>query len=127
VQAVTQTTSTATVGNFSPEASATPVKQAVQPEAPTGLVGVYNGKVVNLFWNLARAKDFAGFQLYRSEDPAKTFRRLNAQPILQASYQDPNVDANKTYYYYVTSFDNEAPPNESRPSEMAVVETATFE
>ena len=127
VQAVAQTTENAVVGNFSPEASATPVKKIVALKPPTGLVGVYNGAVANLFWNGAAAQNFAGFQIYRSETRTGEFQQLNPQPILQASYQDATVTAQKTYYYYVTASDQETPPNESRPSEMAVIETITVE
>jgi len=126
VQAVTLTTPDVYVGSFSPEVSATPIDN-VPPAVPTGVVGVYSRDVVNIYWNLVRAEDFAGFNIYRRDDPVGAFRRLNFQPILQASYRDTAVEANKIYYYYVTAFDDTVPPNESQPSEVAVMETITFE
>jgi hypothetical protein len=112
--------------DFSPEVLATPVDN-IPPDIPTGLAGIYMGKTVKLFWNAVQAKDSAGFNIYRSEDPAKGFSKINPQPILQASYQDTTVVANQRYSYYVTSFDNAVPPNESQPSKVMVVETVALE
>jgi fibronectin type 3 domain-containing protein len=99
----------------------------IPPDVPTGLVGVYMNDQVNMFWNVTRAGDSAGFNIYRSEDPTGEFQQINSQPILQASYQDTTIEANKTYYYYVIAFDDATPINESQPSDVAVVETSTFE
>jgi fibronectin type 3 domain-containing protein len=126
VQSIAPTTSDSYIGDFSQEVSARPA-DTIPPDVPAGVVGVYTGNAVNLFWNLIGAEDFTGFNVYRSEDRLKEFRRINSQPILQASYQDTTAKAHKTYYYYVTSFDSAVPPNESQPSEIAVVETSTVE
>ncbi len=126
IQSVGTTTPDVEERTFSLEVSATPA-DTIPPDVPTGLVGVYLGKTVNVFWNLIQTKDLVGFNIYRSEDPTEAFRRINPQPILQSSYRDMAVEPNKRYYYYVTAFDDAVPPNESQPSEVTVVETFTSE
>ena len=126
IQSIVPTIGDTYVGDFSQEVSAIPMDN-IPPDVPTGLVGVYMNDQVNMFWNVTQADDFAGFNIYRSEDPTGEFQQINSQPILQASYQDTTIEANKTYYYYVTSFDDATPINESQPTDVAVVETSTFE
>jgi fibronectin type 3 domain-containing protein len=84
------------------------------------------GNVINLYWNLTRAEDVAGFNLYRSEEPTGGFKKINSTPILQASYIDSTIVANTVYYYYVTAIDDASPPNESQASEVTYVETSEY-
>jgi hypothetical protein len=111
---------------FASQAAATPL-DTIAPEPPTGLVGVYLDNQVKLYWHGAQTPDFAGFHLYRSQDPAGEFRRLNPTPILQASYQDAAIEPQQTYYYYVTAFDDADPANESEPSDVIPVQTVTLD
>ncbi len=113
-------------GEYSAEVSAIPVDN-VPPDVPTGVVGVYLGNVVNLYWNQSQSGDLAGFNVYRSQTPDRGFGRINPEAIMQASYKDTAVEANTQYYYRVTSFDNASPPNESPASEITVVDTVTLD
>ena len=101
--------------------SVTPL-DAFAPTAPSGLVGVYLGKAVNLHWNQVQVSDFAGFHVYRSEQKESGFERLNDAPVLNATYEDATAQQNKRYYYRVTTIDDETPPNESEPA-VTLVET----
>ncbi len=108
------------------DVSAIPVDNS-PPDSPTGVVGVYLQDGIHLYWNQLQSPDFAGFNVYRSQTSDGEFTRMNTQPILNASYQDPHVEVNARYYYQVTTLDNASPPNESPASEIAVVETFTVE
>ena len=101
--------------------SVTPL-DAFAPTAPSGFVGVYLGKAVNLHWNQAQVSDFAGFNVYRSEKKDSGFERLNDAPVLNATYEDATAQQNTRYYYRVTTIDDETPPNESEPA-VTLVET----
>ena len=107
---------------FSEEVSATPFDD-IPPDPPMEVVGVYLQNVVNLYWNQAQVKDFAGFNVYRSGNLEGPFHKLNTQPILKASYTDSTAEEKTRYYYRVTAFDKASPPNESQPSEIAFVDT----
>ena len=126
IQPVAPVTSGNSVGEISQEVSATPV-DALAPEAPFGLTGVYIGKTVKLYWNLMQTDDLGGFHVYRSEAPDGTFHRINARQIQQASYNDSNVEPNTTYYYYVVAVDDAVSPNESQPSDVISVRTQSIE
>lgn len=122
IQSVISGGATGYTGKSSEEVSAIPVDN-IPPDVPTGVVGIYLGNVVNIYWNQSQSSDFAGFNVYRSQSPQGEFRRINAEPVLQASYKDAAVETGKKYYYQVTSFDTASPPNESTPSEITLVET----
>ncbi|MBD3308927.1 hypothetical protein GF339_21115 [candidate division KSB3 bacterium] len=115
-----------TAQETSEEVSAIPV-DTIPPAVPTGVVGIYLQNAVNLYWNQAQIDDFAGFNVYRSSQPTDGFVKLTSQPILQPSYTDATAEADSRYYYRVTAIDDEQPPNESAPSDVAVVETFALE
>ncbi len=121
VQAVASTSSKPSAQDLSESVSVTPL-DTVPPNAPTGLVGVYLGKAVNLHWNQTQTADFAGFNIYRSEQKDGGFERLNNAPVLNATYEDATAQEKKRYYYRVTTIDDETPPNESEPA-VTLVET----
>ena len=122
LQSVTSATSDLQKRELSEEASATPLDD-VPPAFPTGVVGVYLGDVVNLYWDQPPTKDLAGFNVYRSEHAEGEFVKINTQPVLKASYQDTTVKKRKRYYYRITAFDDEVSANESEPSASASVDT----
>lgn len=121
IQAVASASSESAARNLSEAVSVTPL-DTIPPAAPSGLVGVYLGKAVNLHWNQTQVSDFAGFNVYRSEQKDGEFVRLNSAPILNATYEDATAQEKKRYYYRVTTIDDETPPNESQPA-VTLVET----
>jgi fibronectin type 3 domain-containing protein len=53
-----------------------------------------------------RSKDkVAGYNIYRSADGGKKFRKLNEIPVPQPEYDDTTVRRGKTYLYRVKSVD----------------------
>jgi hypothetical protein len=65
-------------------------------------------------WKTASEVDTAGFNIFRSEDPAGPFRRVNQQLIPASgdplvggdySYIDESVDAGRLYYYRLEDVD----------------------
>ena len=97
------------------------------PDAPTGLVGVYLNDKVNLHWNQVPTKDFAGFNVYRSDNREGDFQKLNDEILRKSSFTDETAVAKKRYYYYITALDDEVPPNESEPSELEPIETYSLD
>ncbi|GAK58865.1 putative fibronectin, type III [Candidatus Vecturithrix granuli] len=122
IQSVASTLSKISNSEFSAEVSAVPVDN-IAPDAPEDVVGVYIGNVVKLYWSQKQPRDFGGFYVYRSETAANGYTKITIQPVLTASYQDETAEPRKRYYYRITAIDDETPPNESEPSDMAVVDT----
>lgn len=123
--AIQSTASTLTeIGSaeLSAEVSAVPVDN-IAPDAPEDVVGVYIGNVVKLYWSQKQPRDFGGFYVYRSETETTGYSKITMQPVLTASYQDETAEPRKRYYYRITAIDDETPPNESTPSDAAVVDT----
>jgi fibronectin type 3 domain-containing protein len=71
-----------------------------------------------LFWPANSEDDLAGYLIYRSIDPnlAKDkWTKLTPSLYSKTTFTDENVEAGKTYYYYITAIDtagNVSPPSE---------------
>ena len=99
------------------------------PAQPAGLQAVFSSvgqkPFIDLTWAPNLDSDLTGYNIYRwveGEQPKK----LNAQPVLTASYRDDTVQPGKTYTYAVTAVDqrgNEsprsAPASETAPNKLA--------
>ena len=88
------------------------------PSAPTlAQPGVAPGRLA-LFWSASPEPDVAGYLLYRSTDPnaPKPWTLLTPAVYTKTTFTDQNVEASKTYYYYVIAVDNAG--NKSQPSEV---------
>jgi hypothetical protein len=86
------------------------------PEKP--LIGASPGKL-SVFWVANSESDLAGYYLYRSTDPnlpKDKWTKLTPALYTKTTFADENVEAGKTYYYYVVAFDNAGNP--SLPSEV---------
>ncbi len=88
------------------------------PPVPANLIVVAGAGRVDLTWDASAAPDLAGYNVYRSEQPAGSdtrlnvvHQRLNAQPLRVQSYADTTARAGVRYYYAVTAVDAEG--NES--------------
>jgi fibronectin type 3 domain-containing protein len=90
------------------------------PAAPENVsVGPAPGRL-SIFWVANSEPDLAGYYLYRSTDPnlpKKKWTQLTPTLYTKTTYTDQNVEAGKTYYYYVIAVDTAS--NESPPSEVA--------
>lgn len=73
---------------------------------------------IALFWPANSEDDLAGYLIYRSSDPnlAKDkWTKLTPALYTKTTFTDENVEAGKTYYYYITAIDmtgNVSPPSE---------------
>ena len=74
---------------------------------------------LSLFWPANPERDVAGYNLYRTTDPAlpkERWTKLNNSLLTRTTYQDEGVEAGRKYYYYLTAVD--AAGNISQPSEV---------
>jgi predicted phage tail protein len=93
-----------------PPAAPGPVRLNVSPTPP----------VLSIFFPANQEADVAGYNLYRSTDPAlpkKQWTKLNGPLLTKTTFTDAKVEPGKTYYYYVTAVDQSG--NISDPSEVA--------
>ena len=72
---------------------------------------------IALFWTANSEPDVVGYHLYRSTDanlPLDKWSKLTPQIHTRTTFTDENVEAGKTYYYYVVAVDsagNVSPPS----------------
>jgi len=69
----------------------------------TGLVARPGVDSVMLRWSASAESGAGHYNVYRAEDEAGPFMRLNNEPLDTADYVDRVVVAGQTYYYYVTA------------------------
>lgn len=94
------------------------------PSAPTGISIAASPGRLSLFFPANPERDVAGYNLYRSTDPAlpkERWAKLNQSLLTRTTFQDESVETGKKYYYYLTAVD--ASGNQSAPSDV-VSETA---
>lgn len=98
----------------STEASATP-KDRTPPAKPGGLTVVPGVDRVFLTWNENKERDLAGYNVYRSAQSGKSYKRLADKPLMRTTYSDESVKSGNTYFYAVTAVDKSG--NESARTE----------
>jgi fibronectin type 3 domain-containing protein len=81
-----------------------------------------NAPVVDLSWSINVEPDFAGYRVYRSEQPDTKGQLLTQELLPTPAYRDTSVRAAHRYWYVVTAVDRAG--NESAPSPPALVEIA---
>jgi hypothetical protein len=71
---------------------------------------------IHLAWHppVKSPKPVTGYNVYRSSDGGKSFKKLNALPVRKPEYADWRVRHRMTYLYFVKSVDKER--EESGPS-----------
>jgi hypothetical protein len=85
--------------------------------SPPPVIGPGPGKL-SIFWTANPEPDIAGYYLYRSTDPnlpKDKWTKLTPNLYTRTTFADENVEAGKTYYYYVIAVDtagNPSPPSE---------------
>ena len=93
-------------------------KDVFPPPAPENLVVAYVPAVagapayLDLSWSTNAATDIAGYNVYRSDDPARPGTRLNPELLLTPAFRDMNAAPGRIYFYTVTAVDrsgNESP------------------
>ncbi len=89
------------------------------PSAPVKASAVAAAGRISMFWPANPEPDVAGYLIYRSTDPNLAQNRwtlLTPAVYTRTTFADDNVEAGKTYYYYVIAVDNAG--NRSDPSEV---------
>ena len=81
-----------------------------------------NNLVVDLSWSINVEPDFAGYRVYRSEQPDTKGQLLTTELLPTPAYRDTSVKPAHRYWYVVTAVDRAG--NESAPSPPALVEIA---
>jgi fibronectin type 3 domain-containing protein len=81
-----------------------------------------NALVVDLSWSINVESDFAGYRVYRSEQPDTKGQLLTQELLPTPAYRDTSVQPARRYWYVVTAVDRAG--NESAPSPPALIETA---
>jgi hypothetical protein len=81
-----------------------------------------NTLFVDLSWSINVEPDFAGYRVYRSEQPDTRGQLLTTELLPTPAYRDTSVEPARRYWYVVTAVDRVG--NESAPSPPALVETA---
>ena len=93
-----------------------------KPSPPQNLSVISNNanKSVTLSWAASSQGTYplAGYVIYRGEEKGKEdFSHPIATVAANTTqYTDKTVEVGKTYYYVVKAFDNQTPPNYSKPS-----------
>ena len=98
-------------------------KDVFPPPAPQDLVAAFVPAAggapgyLDLSWSINAATDIAGYNVYRSEDPARPGTRVNSELLLTPAFRDMNAVPGRTYFYTVTAVDRSG--NESSASPPA--------
>jgi hypothetical protein len=98
-------------------------KDVFPPPAPQNLVAAFvpatggAPSYLDLSWSISAATDIAGYNVYRSEDPAHPGTRVNSELLLTPAFRDMNAVPGRTYFYTVTAVDRSG--NESSASPPA--------
>jgi hypothetical protein len=98
-------------------------KDVFPPPAPQDLVAAFVPATggapgyLDLSWSISAATDIAGYNVYRSEDPARPGTRVNSELLLTPAFRDMNAVPGRTYFYTVTAVDRSG--NESSASPPA--------
>jgi hypothetical protein len=94
--------------------------QAISAAVLTGETD--DAPVVDLSWSINVEPDFAGYRVYRSEQPDTKGQLLTTELLPTPAYRDTSVQLAHRYWYVVTAADRAG--NESAPSPPALVEIA---
>jgi fibronectin type 3 domain-containing protein len=83
-------------------------KDTFAPTAPGSVTIAATPNTISIFFATNTETDITGYRIYRSTDinQSKTdWTLLTPQLLTTNTFQDTNVEAGKTYYYYLTAVD----------------------
>ncbi len=89
------------------------------PSAPGQISPAASPGRISIFWPANPETDVAGYTIWRSTDPnlpKGSWTKLTPTLYPRTTFTDENVEAGKTYYYYITATDTAG--NVSAPSEV---------
>lgn len=94
------------------------------PSSPEAITIAASPNNISIFFAINPEKDVIGYKIFRTTNlnlPKIDWTLLNNEILRANTFQDPNVESGKTYYYYIKAVDKYG--NESGSSEV-VSETA---
>ncbi len=94
-----------------PKEEVAPVDET-PPDAPSGLTAISGDTQVGLSWKPSKAKDLAGYTIYRATKKGGPYAKVNPELVKTTKYVDKGLTNGTTYYYVVTASDkakNESP------------------
>lgn len=86
------------------------------PSEPAGVTLSPQPDRIYVNWDPNWEDDIFGYNVYRSTDGRKGFRKINPAPVRKPKYRDDRVAQGVKYFYYITAVD--FPGNESRRSSV---------
>jgi len=100
--------------------------------AAVGVVGVINRQQAEVVvdWSTASELNTVGYNLYRSEQPAGQYTRINKEIIYSSddpltggsySYKDPEVLPGHVYYYQLEEIEQSGATNRHGPIEVRAI------
>jgi hypothetical protein len=99
-------------GGVSREISGIP-RDLTPPAQPENLVAVETPAGVKLVWQAVVSDDIGGYRIYRREENSAEAELIAEVGSDRNQYVDPYIIDDSKWFYSVTSFDREQPPNES--------------
>ncbi|MBN2762346.1 MAG: T9SS type A sorting domain-containing protein [Bacteroidales bacterium] len=108
-----------TLGNESRFSDVVLAIPTIRPATPTGIYARNDNKKIKLFWDAITADNVVGYNIYRSKTSGSGFIKLNQEPVAENEFQNSYLDNNTTYYFMVTSVDNNSMES-FFPDEIAV-------
>ncbi|MFC2137047.1 T9SS type A sorting domain-containing protein [Bacteroidota bacterium] len=99
------------VDSFNNESEYSKILKAIptyRPASPTGIYQRNDSSAIKIFWSEVTTDNVTGYNVYRSETTGGSYEKLNSSLLLTTEYLDSPLTTNKTFYYVVTSEDNES-------------------
>jgi hypothetical protein len=99
------------VGREGGKSTAIPYPKPTPPPVPPPVTGRPGERLARLTWNAGQEEQTFGYLIYRADKPEGPFRRVNASivPVIggppphRYTYEDREVEAGRSYYYYLES------------------------
>lgn len=107
---------TRAAGRASEVVSVVPV-DLVAPASPTGVALFQTEAGLRILWESKAERDLAGFRVYRRSETEDFPGLIGEVPGGSPGFIDPKPPGQGIWYYSVSAFDRERPPNESGRSE----------
>ena len=86
------------------------------PETPVGLLALPGSAVNLVVWEPNQEQDLGGYSLYREDNDVFEVIATNLQ---ETRFLDQGLENGQLYRYRLSASDNQSPPNESEPTDIA--------
>lgn len=96
-------------------------KDMTAPLPPAGVTVVQTDVGIKVFWDKNEESDLGGYRVYRRAADQDKYTLLGVVAPQFSLFVDTKADNSIRYYYAVTAFDQQNPPNESKQSREATV------